>query len=278
MNEALPIARIEVQGHRGARGLAPENTLAGFEIALECGVTSIETDVHLTQDDVPVLIHDPDLAGRRVRTLTLAQLRGYRVEGPKAPATPHADQFAKVHGIDPCGIPTLAEFFAFVAAHPRGGRLIFDLELKRVPFCPETIGDGFTGNGPALLERRVVEAIDQAGVLHRSRVRSFDHRSVAAIKQLAPTLPVGVLVHNAVPNHIGKFMEDAEAELYCPDYDFVDANVVAQVHAAGKRIIPYTVNDEAAWERLVAWGVDGVTTDYPDRLIGWLQRRGLAVL
>ena len=256
---------IEVQGHRGARGLLPENTLPSFEIALDLGVTSIETDVHMTRDDVVVLIHDARITNDAplVRTLTLSQLRIWRI-----------------------GIPTLTEFFEFVAEYmesisktktqqERASRLIFDLELKRMPFEPETIGDGFTGDGPALLERQVVAAIRAAGVLERTRVRSFDHRCVWAIKQLEPTLQTGLLIHETVPRDIAKLLETAQAELYCPNYRFVDAEVVRQVHTAKKRIIPYTVNEPSAWDRLIGWGVDGITTDYPDRLLGWLGERGM---
>ena len=58
--------------------------------------------------------------------------------------------------------------------------------------------------------------------------------------------------------------------MYCPDYRFVDEEIVRQVHAANKRIIPYTVNEPSAWERLIGWGIDGITTDFADRLIAWL--------
>jgi glycerophosphoryl diester phosphodiesterase len=191
-------------------------------------------------------------------------------------------RFVQDHGIDPCGIPTLTELFDFVAAYAgplgqdvgktilqreRATRLIFDIELKRVPFEPETIGDGFTGSAPALLELQVVQAIRRAGMVHRTRVRSFDHRSVRAIKLIEPTLQTGLLIYETVPADIGGLLAAALADIYCPDYRFVDAEVVGQVRTAGKKIIPYTVNEPSAWERLIAWGVDGITTDYPDRLL-----------
>ena len=288
----MPGIELEVQGHRGARGLAPENTLAGFEIALDVGVTSIETDVHLTRDDVAVLFHDPYISallcspaveGRPlVRSLTLQELRRYRIEGPATGATPVADRFAAVHGLDPRGIPTLSELFAFVADYARAPekgsgqqararRLIFDIELKRVPFAPETIGDGFNGSAPATLERQVIAAIRTAGVLGRSRVRSFDHRCVLAIKQLEPNLPTGLLICNTRLVDIGKMLEAAKADIYCPEYHFLDADAVREVIAAGKRVIPYTVNEPADWERLIGWGVHGITTDVPDRLLRWLS-------
>jgi glycerophosphoryl diester phosphodiesterase len=262
---------FEVQGHRGAKGLAPENTLAGFEIALDCGVASIETDVHLTGDDLPVLVHDPRLGpdGPLVRELTLAQLRTFRVPGPAHRPTPLAECFAQECGGDVHGIPTLAEFFDFAAAHtPTAEKLIFDLELKRIPFHPETIGDDYSGTGPAALERLVVAAIRQAGVEARTRVRSFDHRCVRAAQQLAPALQTALLAYHTVPTDLRSLLGDAD--VYCPDYRFVDAEVVRQVHAAGKRIIPYTVNEPHDWQRLIAWGVDGITTDYPDRLLAAL--------
>ena len=154
--------------------MLPENTLPSFEIALDVGVTSIETDVHLTKDDVAVLFHDarPAVNAPLIRSLTLEQLRAYHV-GNAAP-TPLALRFAVGRGLDPYGIPTLAEFFEFVAAYGEGGRrLLFDLELKRVPFEPETIRDDFDGTAPALLERQVVAAIRAAGVLERLRSAQF---------------------------------------------------------------------------------------------------------
>jgi glycerophosphoryl diester phosphodiesterase len=300
---------IEVQGHRGARGLLPENTLPSFEIALDLGVASIETDLHLTRDDHVVLFHDSEITERvcsmlsssgspaittkpPVRSLTLEHLRNYRVDCQTNPASmPLAQAFAQQRGIDPYAIPTLIELFDFAQAYAglpgeqagkttrqREGarRLIFDLELKRVPFFPQTIGDGFKSGKPGTLEHCVVDAIRHAGVLDRTRVRSFDHRSVCAFRQLEPALPIGLLIYSTAPAHIGLLLDAAQAVLYCPDYHFVDAEVVRQVHAAGKRILPYTVNEADEWEQLLVMGVDGITTDFPDRLLCWLAERGIA--
>src|SRR5438876_305154 len=109
--DAMEHPRIfEVQGHRGARGLAAENTLPSFEIALDLGVTSIETDVHLSRDDVAVLFHDAELscparAKPLVRSLTLADLRAHRIGPPAQTATPIAQRFAEERGLNPYCIP-----------------------------------------------------------------------------------------------------------------------------------------------------------------------------
>ena len=297
----MPARSIEVQGHRGAAGLLSENTLPSFESALDIGATSIETDVLLTADDQPVLFHDFHITSRvcsalpadakvPVRSLSLERVRTYRIDcRVGAGALPLAERFARERGIDPYGIPTLMELFEFVSAY--AGRMgldvgktddqrlharavILDIELKREPFHPHLVGDGFTGTGPATLERWVAHTIRQAGVIERSRARSFDHRSVLAIKQLEPNLRTAVLIHDTVPAQVAPLLEGAQAELYCPSYRCVDAEVVRQVHAAGARIIPYTVNEPDDWKQLIEWGVDGVTTDYPDRLFQWLDVNG----
>jgi glycerophosphoryl diester phosphodiesterase len=304
---------FDLQGHRGARGLRPENTLPSFEAALDAGATSIETDLHLTRDGVVVLCHDPflseplfsrarpgapDLAtGPAVRSLSLAELRCYRAAGNPSPAAfpeqrpevgPAAQLFAAASGLDAFCVPTLADLFAFAAAYAgelgrqagksdaqrrRAARVAFDLELKRVPFYPEAIGDRYTGAGPALLEEQVVEAVAAAGVVRRTTVRSFDHRCVRALRHEEPRLAGAVLVAHTdlVPEEM---LCAADAQVYCPDYRFLEEEAVWRVHREGARVVPYTVNEAGAWARLLDMGVDGICTDYPDRLAGFLRERG----
>ena len=305
---------FEVQGHRGARGLRPENTLSAFELAIDLGVTSIETDVHLTRDGVPVLFHDARITDRLcsrldggavpdllVSWLSLAELRAYRADhnrealrfpAQEAVVGPVTQRFTQQIAVDPWAIPTLADLCAFTAAYAgtlgeQAGKtdsqrqsarnVILDVELKRVPFEPENIGDGFDGSAPALLERRVLAEVERAGMTHRVRVRSFDHRSVRRVGQLRPRLHTALLIGEGAPLRPAEMLAVAGAEMYCPDYHFVDAAIVRQVHEAGKQIVPWTVNEPEAWARLVAWNVDGITTDFPDRLLEWLRQRGFPV-
>ena len=94
-------------------------------------------------------------------------------------------------------------------------------------------------------------------------VRCFDHRSLAAIKALEPTLAVAVLIAETTPVSPGLLARQAGADVYCPDYRFVDEELIRQAHAEGVRVIPWTVNDAADWRKLRDWGVDGITTDFP---------------
>jgi glycerophosphoryl diester phosphodiesterase len=304
---------FDLQGHRGARGLKPENTLSSFEAALDCGVTSLETDLHLTRDGVVVLCHDSCVTPRLFRRLTrrvpapsreplisqlsLEQLRGYRSSVNPEPdrfpdqdatPTPLAFWYAEKHHFDPWFVPALHDLFRFVddyagvagqrlgkssSQRKRAGSVIFDLELKRVPFEPETIGDGYTGQKPGLLEVLVLQAVRSAGLLTRTRVRSFDHRCVAHLHELEPGLTGAVLIADIAPVAPEEVVQDACARLYCPHYRFLDLAQVRRVQRAGIPVVPWTVNDLETWARLLDWGVDGICTDYPDRLGRELRRR-----
>jgi len=306
---------FDLQGHRGARGLKPENTLPSFEAALDAGVDSIETDVHLTRDALPVLCHEPQLDEAFVRTdspnphsrlqerlllssLTIRQLRALSshlninpIAFPfqDANVTPVAALYAEETELQPFAIPLLSDLFAFAQSYAgemgeRAGKsneqrskaqaVQFDLELKRVPFYPQTIGDDFDGNSPALLEACVLKAIKAAGTASRVRIRSFDHRSVLAFRAIAPEIQAGILTKETAPVAPEAMAIAAGAGIYCPDYRFLDEPLVRRLHAAGLRVIPYTANQPGDWSKLLDWGVDGITTDYPDRLASYLRRRG----
>jgi len=305
---------IEVQGHRGGRGLKPENTLPAFEVAMDLGVASIETDLHLSADGWPVLHHDPflnpglvrrlpgstgpDPAERpRIRSLSLVQLRGYRADGQPFPVrfpgqdvavTPLAALFAARHGIHPYTPPTLADLCAFVHAYagdlgheagksdaPRraAAHVRLDLELKRVAYHSEYIGDDFDGERPGLLEQRVAQIVSAAGLAERTTVRSFDHRAVRAMRALNPAITGGVLIGDAVPAAPEQVARAAGASVYCPRFSFVDEITIRRLHDHGMRVLPWTVNEPADWDRLLGSGVDGLTTDYPDRLLQHLSGR-----
>jgi glycerophosphoryl diester phosphodiesterase len=308
------MSHFDLQGHRGARGLKPENTLPSFEAALDAGVTSIETDVHLSRDGVPILIHDhvlgppiyrlagdtrSPLAPTRVADLTLTQLRRFQADGNPDPfcfpeqhaePSPLAQDFAQEQGIGPYAPPTLGDLLAFAAAYAgspgaRVGktpsqretarRVRFDLELKRVPFHPDAMNDHFDGETPGRLEFSVVSILRKAGVVDRTVVRSSDHRAVRCIRHLEPGLTGAVLVADTAPVEPGLLARAADALVYCPKFTFLDRKLVRDAHAEGIRVLPWTVNEPEAWRRLLDWEVDGITTDYPDRLAVWLRDAGI---
>ncbi len=308
---------FDLQGHRGARGLKPENTLPAFETAFDLGVTSIETDIQLTRDGVPILYHDAQISERLCRllprstapdptnhplvsSLTLSQLRSYKADvnpDPKrfpqqeAMITPLARLYADRERIDPYALPALTDLFAFAQAYAgemgaqagktdeqrrQAHQMRFDLELKRVPFHASATGDDFDGSTPGLLEQRLLDVVRAAGVVERTQVRSFDHRSVRTLRRMEPKLTAAVLIAETAPVAPAQLAQLADAQVYAPDYQFLDPAQVRQIHAVGVRVVPWTINETDDWLRLLDWGVDGITTDYPDRLAALLRARGIA--
>jgi glycerophosphoryl diester phosphodiesterase len=115
-------------------------------------------------------------------------------------------------------------------------------------------------------------------MIRRTTVRGFDHRTVKAVKRLEPRLSGAVLIAGTTPVSPGVLTRLALAEVYAPDFQFVDPEVVRQAHAAGLKVIPWTVNEAKDWEKLLAWGVDGITTDYPDHLADWLRKQHVEII
>ena len=291
---------FDLQGHRGARGLAPENTLAGFERALEIGVTTLETDVHLSADGVLVLSHDPrinaDLArdaqgawlkapGPLLRDLTLAQIRAHDV-GRLQPGTAYARGFPLQQPVDGQHIPTLASLFEKVRELGAEG-VRFNIEVKMNPHRPEET--------PAFeqIVDVLLAAVKAAGVESRVTIQGFDWRALQRVQQRAPQIPTAYLSaetprfdtiadgawtagyrlaeHGTLP----KMVKAAGGTIWSPNFFGLTAGLVEQAHALGLQVLPWTVNESADMERLIGWGVDGLITDYPDRARAVLRARGL---
>lgn len=222
---------MQVIAHRGMPRQAPENTLAGFALAIEAGATGIELDVHATRDEVVVVHHDSHLhqptqsADRRlgpaIATVTLDELRR---------ATPGAQN-----------VPTLDETLALV-----NGRATVYVEVK----APR-------------IEDAVVACISRHGT--PAAVHSFDHRVSLRVRQLAPHLHTGILSASYLLEP-ERALRAAAARDYWQWWEMIDATLVGRVHDAGGRVVAWTVNAPHAVERLAALGVDAICTDIPDRL------------
>lgn len=295
---------FDLEGHRGARGLAPENTLAAFRRALAIGVTTIETDVAITRDGVAVISHNPKLVpeivrdasgkwlaqpGPPIHSLTLAQLRTYDI-GRLNPATRYASEFPEQQASDGERFPTLREVLALVAAGAKPVRL--NLETK---VTPDDAGDTAS---PAEFVRVIVDAVREAKLADRVTIQSFDWRTLREVKRVAPSIPTSCLtiessgMNTMAPGADGR--SPWHAGLALADYPSVPALVAAagcstwsmfwrnltpalveDAHAHGLAVLPWTVNDPAQMTRLVDMGVDGIITDYPDRLREVLRAKGL---
>ncbi|MCL1600895.1 MAG: hypothetical protein M3112_05090 [Actinomycetia bacterium] len=290
---------LDIQGHRGARGLQPENTLPAFETALDIGVTTLEFDLHFTADDDVVVWHDatidpakcglsasapdgvpdPDDATTAdedlmIRSLTTAQLAHYRCDRNPNPAR-FPDQTTDTTALagDDYSIVTLEKLLDFVATYADSNAktdeqrtsasvVFLNMETKRKPKTPETIDDGFDGVNAGPFELAILEIIAERGLEERVILQSFDHRSLWSVHQQNPTLRLA-----ALSKGVSVDFEDIAvrgASIWSSDYNDVNEGTLDAAHRAGLEVIPWTVNDPDLMDRLVELGVDGLITDRPD--------------
>jgi glycerophosphoryl diester phosphodiesterase len=271
-------ARIEVQGHRGARAVFPEESLPAFAHALDVGVDTLELDLAVTKDDRLVVLHDLTIndalcVGRdgsklterpAVRTLTLAQVKEY-----DCGSLPNA-RFPKQASVPGTRIATLAEVFDLVehASVPAARTVGFNIEMKSLPAHPELVPS------PDDFARKIKDEVAAHHMLGRVTIQSFDHRMLAAMKAIAPAIPISALIEGTLPDLVG-LAERLGAEIVSPEVDWITAADVRALHSKGIRVIPWTANTPEQWSYLVGIDVDGIISDDPAALVAYLRARGL---
>src|SRR5262245_9543600 len=259
---------FDLQGHRGARGHAPENTLPGFERALELGVDTLELDVGIARDGEVVIHHDrrlnPDVArgpdgswiaapAALIKDLSFDELRRYDV-GRIRPGSDYARRFPHQRPVDGTRIPRLEDLF--LAMKSRAVR--FNVELKLLPEAPdETLP-------PVPFVRAVVDVVRKASMERRCTLQSFDWRAVKAVEREAPEIATAYLTEreDSDPSKVG----DAGGHTWSPDFRALDAAKAAAARRLKLRVIPWTVNEPGDIARMLKLGVDGLISDYPDRV------------
>ncbi len=306
--EGRRTAAFDLQGHRGGRGLWPENTLAAFSAALTLGVSTLELDCAVTRDGVVVVSHDPALnpdytrdeqgrflesAGPPLLTLTYQELRRYDV-GRLRPGSAYAARYPDQKPMDGERIPRLADVFAL--AEKRGNREVrFNVETKLNPERPE-----LTLPLEAFAQA-VVQVVREAGMEARTTVQSFDWRALKLVQKIEPKL-VTVALTNQRPGEdtvqlgrsgpspwlggldvddfggsVPRLVKAAGAGVWSPNYLDLKARQVEEAHALGLAVVPWTINEVADMERIAGWDVDGIISDRPDRLRAVLEAKGIAV-
>ena len=258
---------FDLQGHRGARGYAPENTLPGFERALALGVRTLELDVGVTRDGVVVIHHDrrlnPDVArgpdgrwiaapGPLIRELSFDELQRYDV-GRIRPGSEYARRFPHQQPLDGTRIPSLSELFSMAREAVR-----FNIETKISPEAPnDTVP-------PEAFARALVAEIRRAGTQARTTIQSFDWRTLKVVEREAPEIATSYLTEgrDSEPEKV----HAAGGRIWSPDFRDLDAGKAATARRLGLKVIPWTVNEPGDIARVLALGVDGLISDYPDRV------------
>jgi glycerophosphoryl diester phosphodiesterase len=294
--DAAAARSFDLEGHRGTRGLRPENTLPAFGKALQIGVTTLELDTGVTKDGVVVVSHERLISslecqgpyvGKLIHELTYAQIQKLDC-GTRHPADPSTDPFVGTQEAVPgTHMPSLAQVFQLVNRYG-ADRVQFDIETKRDPTVPkETVG-------PTTFAKKVIAVIKRYHMTKRSVLQSFDWSTLQAARKISPRLRRAALAEKATifpgtpwtggidikPNpfdgDLARVVKDKlHAQVLSVNYPDITDKLITASHQRGLTIIPWTVDDPAQMAEAIDRGLDGLITDYPDKASDVMDAKGL---
>lgn len=293
---------IRLIGHRGARGVMPENTIEGFAFTLDIGVRALEFDVVLTRDRVPVITHNHHLANSatrgcdgkwltgpepKVAALTLEQIQGYDVGGLDGHSI-YGQRFPDQAFMSGLRVPRLSELLD-LACQPEHSDLSLLLELKSDPEVRDDTSERREVVAAVVAEVRA-RNLEPRTVLH-----SFDWDLLDECRAQAPDMPTSYLSqlpensddpgedsskavgpdYRALTVSVPRAVRDSGGQMWCPYYLDVTRDLVEEAHALGLLVSVWTVNEHDDIERMIDAGVDGIVSDYPGRVQRHLLNRNL---
>ncbi|MGI4851210.1 MAG: glycerophosphodiester phosphodiesterase family protein [Janthinobacterium lividum] len=292
----------KVIGHRGCAGLAPENTLLGFQKAIDLGIDGIELDVHLTKDHHVIVHHDinlnPDItknaqgqwidpqANLSIRELTLSELQNYEV-GEVKPGSYTAQYYPKMISAKNQKIPTLDQVLALIQKSQNKNLEIL-IEAKASPLPEDKFSD------PDILIDLILCDLKASNLQHRARLLSFDFRSLALAKQAMPDLKTHYLTdpHWTLASvwlrefqnlsseiNFQQFIKCHGGDCWSPyfkdrDNNYLTMQQIKMAKAEGLEVIVWTPNRVEDLQAMIDLGVDGIITDRPDILLNLLKPTG----
>lgn len=270
----LNLENLDIQGHRGCRGLYPENTIAGFIHALDLGVNTLEMDVVITKDSLVLLSHEPwfsheiaigpdsvpisadEEKDHRIFEMTYEQTRGYEV------GLREHERFAdqkKVAAQKPLlqDVIRAADKHALSTNRPLP---YYNIETKSTPE-----GDNVFHPEPDTFSDLLVKVLKDENILDRAYVQSFDPRTLQYIHKTYPEVKLVLLIENTRSPKENLENLGFKPEVYSPNFRLVDEELVSFCQNKQMKLIPWTVNEKSEMENLIRLGVDGLITDYPNR-------------
>lgn len=268
---------FDVQGHRGARGLMPENTIPGFLKAMDLGVHTIELDVVVSADSQLIVSHEPwfhhhisttpdgdpvaeaQAPDFNIFEMTVDEVQAFDVGRRGHPHYPQQQAMEAVK-------PTLRAAIQTMEAHAVAREVDpvrYNIETKSRPAWYATYQPQ-----PDAFAALLLAELQRLGVLDRTTIQSFDPATLVAFRELTDAGAMALLVSTAATIEPAMDALGFTPDILSPYFEMVDEDLLADAHASGMRVIPWTVNEPEAMERLIALGVDGLITDYPNRIAG----------
>ncbi len=266
---------FDKEGHRGSRGLMPENTIPAMQKAIDLNVTTLEMDANISKDKKVVVSHDPyfnpDITttpdGKFLRKeeatklllygMNYDEIKNYDVGLKPHPGFPRQQKLA-VHK------PLLSDLIKASEAYAKEkgkGPMWYNIETKS-----KEGGDGIKHPAPEEFVDLLVAVIQSEGIASRTLIQSFDFRTLQVVHKKYPSFRTSMLIEGNDKRSLDEQVKDLGYVpfVYSPHYSLVTPQLIKACHDKGMKIVPWTVNKKEEIANLKALGVDGVISDYPD--------------
>jgi glycerophosphoryl diester phosphodiesterase len=274
-NGFMPLPSFDEEGHRGCRGLMPENTVLAMMKAVDLGVTTLEMDVVITADDQVVCSHEPffnheittlpdgsalserEERNRNIFRMTYAETKQYDVGLKPHPRFPRQE---KVKAVKPLLSELIDDVEAYVQLRDKK-KVFYNIETKTNPAT-----DGIYHPAPQEFVERLMDVIEQKKIKGRTIIQSFDFRTLKIIHKDHPGIRISALIEQGDTKSVDEQIQELGfiPDIYSPHYSLVNEELVKTCRDKKMKLVVWTVNDAAEMTRFRKMGVDGIISDYPD--------------
>lgn len=274
--------KIDIQGHRGCRGLLPENSVEAMIKAIDLGVTTLEMDVVISKDDKVLLSHEPflsheialDLDGKAIDEKEESHYNLYQMEYSRirqydcgSKVHPRFLEQQKIKTYKPLLSEVIDTVERYVKAKYPEKKLYYNIETKTT-----VEGDGIFHPDPAAFVDLLVQVIAGKKIEKRVYIQSFDVRTLQYLHKTHPKFKTVLLVENTLPIEENLKALGFKPDVYSPEFVLLDAGKVKFLHQKKMKVIPWTVNKKEDMKQVLSYGVDGIISDYPDRYFELMKK------
>jgi glycerophosphoryl diester phosphodiesterase len=258
--------KIKIHGHRGARGVLPENTLPAFRYALDNNIDVLELDLQMTKDNEIIIYHDKDIntnichgISKPIKTLTLKEIKEYDCGSKKN------NTFINQQTIPGEKIPSLIELIHLIQTEYKYKKIIMNIEIK-------TEQNIDTDDEVYNFSNKLVDILNKYNIVKNVIIQSFDTRALNYVKEIDPSIKTSYLIEELQSlDNLIKISKNLGVTIISPYYKLIDKKIVKKLHDNGFEVLPWTINDINIFKQNIEYGVDGVITDYPKQMNDYLK-------
>ncbi len=271
---------FDIQGHRGCRGYYPENTGKGFLKAMEMGITTLEMDVVISADNQVLLSHEPFMnheicltpEGKEITELQERSFNIYQMNYAEivkfdcgSKIHPRFEQQEKVKEVK----PLLRDVIQLIEkSKPDGKKIYYNIETKT-----QKLTDAIFHPKPELFVELLMQEIKNAGIEKQVIIQSFDVRTLQVLHKKYPKIKTALLIENTLTFNENIALLGFQPTIYSPAFKLADMDLLIACKKDGIKLIPWTVNEYADIEKMILCGVDGIISDYPDRVLKVIEKQ-----